>query len=171
MRVGLTDFREVWAVDFEFSAPPGERPRPLCMVAWELRSSRKLRIWEDELWGIERAPYPTDSESLIVAYYASAELGCHLTLGWPMPENVLDLYAEFRILSNGLPTPCGNGLLGALAWFGLDGIDAADKDSMRQLALRGGPYTDQERAALLDYCESDVAALARLLQRWHPRSI
>ncbi len=34
---------------------------------------------------------------------------------------------------------------------------------MRQLALRGGPWTQEERAALLDYCESDVAALARLL--------
>ena len=34
---------------------------------------------------------------------------------------------------------------------------------MRQLVLRGGPWTQEERAALLDYCESDVAALARLL--------
>ena len=34
---------------------------------------------------------------------------------------------------------------------------------MRQLALRGGPYSDDERAALLVYCEQDVDGLARLL--------
>ena len=37
--------------------------------------------------------------------------------------NVLDLFVEFRNLTNGLEKPCGNSLLGALAWFGLDGID------------------------------------------------
>jgi DNA polymerase-1 len=34
---------------------------------------------------------------------------------------------------------------------------------MRDLILRGGPWSDAEREAILDYCESDVAALARLL--------
>ena len=34
---------------------------------------------------------------------------------------------------------------------------------MRELILRGGPYSDAERAAILDYCESDVVALKSLL--------
>ena len=34
---------------------------------------------------------------------------------------------------------------------------------MRQLALRGGDYSECEKQALLDYCETDVDALARLL--------
>jgi hypothetical protein len=59
-------------------------------------------------------------------------------------------------------------LLGALACFGLDAISAADKEQMRQLAMRGGPYTDAERLALLDYCQSDVDALARLLPAMLP---
>jgi hypothetical protein len=62
----------------------------------------------------------------------------------------------------------GAGLLGALAHFGLDGIGAVEKDEMRDLVLRGGPWTDTERAAILDYCESDVAALARLLPAMLP---
>src|SRR5262249_11932115 len=73
-----------------------------------------------------------------------------------------------RCLTSGLPVPCGNGLLGALAYFGLDGLAAAEKDAMRQLALRGGPYTDAERLDLLDYCQSDVDALARLLPAMGP---
>ena len=39
---------------------------------------------------------------------------------------------------------------------------------MRALVLRGAPWSDAERAAILDYCESDVAALARLLPAMLP---
>src|SRR5262249_58533448 len=85
-----------------------------------------------------------------------------------MPARILDPYAEFRCLTSGRAVPCGNGLLGAMACFGLDGIAAVEKESMRQLAMRGGPYTDGEREALLSYCQSDVDALARLLPAMLP---
>jgi DNA polymerase-1 len=165
----LDPFREVWLADFEFRAPAGERPAPICMVAWELRSGRALRLWQDELLARRVAPYPLGPEALFVAYYASAELGCHLTLGWPMPARILDLFAEFRCLTSGLTVPCGNGLLGAMAYFGLDAIGSDQKATMRELAQRGGPYTDEEKAALLDYCEGDVLALSKLLPVMLPR--
>jgi hypothetical protein len=95
-------------------------------------------------------------------------LNCYLALGWPLPENVLDLFTEFRCITNGKAVPCGNGLLGALAYNGLDSIAAVEKDNMRALAMRGGPYTTEEMAALLDYCRSDVEALERLLPRMLP---
>jgi hypothetical protein len=163
----LDPFREVWLVDFEFTAPAGSRPRPLCLVAREFRSGRLLRLWVEE--GTCLPPYPTGADTLLVAYYASAELGCHLALGWPMPARVLDLYAEFRCLHSGLSVPCGNGLLGALAYYGLDGMTVVEKEKMRQLAMRGGPYTEAERCALLDYCQEDVDALVRLLPAMLPR--
>jgi hypothetical protein len=75
---------------------------------------------------------------VVVAYYASAELGCFLSLDWSTPVRILDLYAEFRNVTSGLTVPCGNGLLGALSWFGLDGLAAVEKAAMRQLAQRGG---------------------------------
>src|SRR5262249_60895046 len=80
-----------------------------------------------------------------------------------MPERILDLFCEFRARTNGLETPAGNGLLGALAYFGLDAIGTVEKDEMRELVLRGGPWSETERTAILDYCESDVAAMDRLL--------
>jgi len=113
-------------------------------------------------------PYPTGPDVLFVAYFASAELGCHLALEWELPERVLDLYVEFRRHTNGLDPYCGNGLLGALAWHGLDAMDAAEKESMRKLAMRGGPWSEYERRALLDYCASDVNALAKLLPAMLP---
>jgi DNA polymerase I len=153
-------FREIWLVDFEFGASPGERPVPVCVCALELRSGRLIRQWQDEMG--PTPPYSVGPGSLFIAYYASAELGCHLALGWQQPARILDLFAEFRNRTNGLSTPSGAGLVGALTYFGLDSIDAVEKDEMRKLVLRGGPWSEAERAAILDYCESDVRSLARL---------
>jgi DNA polymerase I len=162
----LLPFREIWAVDFEFGSQPGENPEPVCLVAWELKSKRKIRLWRDQFGLVP--PYPTDPDVLFIAYYASAEISCHLALGWPVPQRVLDLFTEFRNHTNGIPTVSGAGLLGALAHYGLDGIGTIEKDEMRDLVLRGSPWSDAERAAIIDYCEGDVAALARLLPAMLP---
>jgi hypothetical protein len=161
MGASLEVFREIWAVDFEFIALPGERPEPVCLVANELRSGRRLSLWRDQFGSYP--PYSIGADSLFVAYYASAELGCHLRLGWPTPKRILDLFVEFRNSTNGRETLAGNSLLGALTHFGLDGIGCGEKEEMRNLILRGGPWTGEERTAILDYCRSDVEALARLL--------
>ena len=87
MMIADLPFREVWAVDFEFSAPDGERPKPICLVARELKTGRTIRQWENEFGPLP--PYPTSPDSLFVAFYASAEFGCHLALNWPMPERLL----------------------------------------------------------------------------------
>jgi hypothetical protein len=161
-------YRRVWVADFEFHCPPGERPQPLCLVARELRTGALVRQWLTAS-APAAPPFGTGPDTLFVAYYASAELGCFLVLDWPFPVRILDLFAEFRCLTSGLPVPCGNGLLGALAYFGLDGLAAAEKDTLRQLAMRGGPYSGAEQTALLDYCQSDVDALARLLPAMLPK--
>jgi DNA polymerase I len=160
-------FREVWLIDFEFSANAGENPEPVCLVAWEWRSGRRLRLWFDELG--TAPPYSTGPDVLVVAYYAAAEISCHLALGWPVPERVLDLFTEFRNRTNGIRTGNGASLLGALAYHGLDGLGALEKDEMRDLILRGGPWSNVEQAQILDYCESDVAALVRLLPVMLPK--
>ena len=138
------------------------------MVAREFRTGRTMRVWEGRLAAMPRPPFAIEADSLFVAYYASAELSCFLALGWPMPARILDLFCEFRNLTNGRETVAGNGLLGALAYFGLGSIDAAEKTELRALAQRPGEHTEAEQAALLDYCESDVVALAKLLPAMLP---
>jgi len=165
----LGPYRKVWLVDFEFGAGDGERPEPRCMVAREFRTGAVLRLWADELARMPAPPFAIDAQSLYVAFYASAELGCHLALDWPMPARVLDLYAEFSCLTSGLAVPSGRGLLGAMIYHGIDGIGAAEKEGMRNLALRGEPYSEAERLVLLDYCQSDVDALAKLLPAMLPK--
>jgi DNA polymerase I len=88
-------------VDFEFTIQPGERPVPVCLVALELHSGRKIRLWYDRFEQVP--PYSISPDSLFVAYFATAELGCHLSLNWPLPVRILDLYCEFRNATNGIP--------------------------------------------------------------------
>ncbi len=133
----------------------------MCLVAWELRTGHKIRLWHEQFESLP--PYLTNKDALFVAYYASAEVGCHIALNWPKPDRILDLFTEFRNLTNGLIVPGGSNLLSALTFFGLDGIGAVEKKEMRDLTLSGGPWDRNQQLAILDYCESDVAALAKLL--------
>ena len=170
-------FKHVVAVDFEFefgghdtleaAGRSGERPRPVCMVAKELRSGKTWRLWRGQFG--PQPPFPIDADTVLVAYYASAELGCFKALNWPPPASFLDLFTEFRARTNGRSLPNGAGLLGAATYFGIDGIDITEKQDLRALILSGGPWSADDRAAILEYCESDVLALERLLPAMLPR--
>jgi hypothetical protein len=154
-------FAEIVVLDFEFEVGHGERPLPICLVARELRANRTHRVFQSEFGAAP--PHATGPDVLFVAFYATAELGCYKVLGWRMPERILDLFTEFRNLTNGLPTPAGASLLGALTYFGIDGIGANEKKEMQTALGTGtwaGVYTPEE---ILDYCQSDVLALERLL--------
>jgi DNA polymerase I len=172
----LDGFRQVWVFDFEFNSKPGERPKPVCMVARELRTAQVVRVWFDQFNLLTRPPFHIGPDVLFVGYFTSADLGCFLSLGWPLPTRILDLYTEYRSLTNGRPEVVGYKLINALTYFGVDSIGAVEKREMQGLAVRGGPYTREEETALLGYCESDVNATARLLKAmlpfidWSPRA-
>jgi DNA polymerase-1 len=159
----LAAFEEIWLVDFEFVSKPGERPDVVCLVAHELRTGRTIRLRRDQMGA--SPPYRTDAGALFVCFVANAELACHLALDWPLPVNVLDLSPVFRCIVNGRNTPNGKSLLGALAYYCVDSIGAKLKDAMRERIMKGFPFTPEEWMQILDYCESDVVALAKLLPR------
>lgn len=156
----LERFNRITCLDFEYSAPPGEIPSPHCFVAIDLLTGRVTRGFVRDF---STPPYGIDSDSLVVTYYASAEISCHLDLGWSVPANILDLFCEFRWLTNHGAERQPASLLDALTYFGIDSIGSNEKEEMRQLAIRGEPFTPSEQVALLDYCESDVRALEKLL--------
>ena len=58
----FADFREIVLADFEFEARPGDRPVPVCLVAHELRSGRRFRIWQDQFG--PAPPYATGPDVL-----------------------------------------------------------------------------------------------------------
>ncbi len=156
----------VYLVDFEFhpvNCKEGNPPSPVCMVVRAWPSGLTTRYWFDDLRQMTTAPFSTGGKALWVAYYASAEMDCFKVLGWGLPVNLLDLFTEFRCLTNGLNVAHGRGLLGALLHYGLPSIGGEQKDAMRDLILTGGPWNRDEREAILNYCETDVVALAALL--------
>ena len=103
-------FKYVVTVDTEFhfgghatpaeASRSGERPRPVCMVAQELFSGKIWRLGHGEFGS--QPPFPHGDDTLIVAHYASAELGVFRALGWPQPKYLLDTFTEFRARTNGL---------------------------------------------------------------------
>lgn len=164
----LNRFRVVWSIDFEYSQPPGERPKVACLVAREFHSKRIVRADMNQLATMDRPPFDIGEDSLLVAYFSCAEWNCFLSLGWKLPSRVLDLYVEFKAAWNGSRPAAGFGLLGCLSQHGLDSMEATEKLEMRELAIRGGPYTSDEMGSLLNYCQQDVDALDRLLPVMSP---
>lgn len=158
-------FKHVNCVDFEYDAGRGNVPDPVCMVVIEMRSGTIRRYWRDELQKLKCAPFETGDDAVMVAYAAQAELGCFYSLGWPLPVHVLDLFAEFRVATNGALRSAS--LLNALAFHNLPHIEAGLKDTMRDLVLRGD-WTVEEAKQILHYCQSDVEALAALLSAMAP---
>ena len=166
-------FSEVWCIDFEYypgrglanGGVDGDPVTPLCLVAHEVRSGRTIRLWQDELGPFP--PYRLDNSALIISYGLAAEFGCHLPKGWGEPACAIDALVEFRHHTNdgAIATAAW---VGALNFFGLDGLDVAHKKSMRDRILQGPPFTEQEKRDILDYCEDDVRALVRLLPRLLP---
>jgi hypothetical protein len=173
-------FEEIWRIDAEYypgagldhGGIEGDPLTPLCLVACEMRSGRTVRLWQDELRRFP--PYRLDAGALIISYNLAAEFGVHIAKGWGQPVCALDAYVEFRHCTNDGSVESGDrekgfySIGGALRYFLEDEIDVARKDELRDRILRGPPFTERERSAILDYCEDDVRALGRLIPHLVP---
>src|SRR6516164_8496335 len=109
-------FRKIWSGDFEFQrADNRDPPVPVCLVARELHSKREVRLFQDELAKLTAAPFDTGPDACFVSFAVAAEASCFAALGWPMPANNIDLYAENLLRLNGRPRRQGDAsLLGAM---------------------------------------------------------
>jgi len=149
------------------------------MVARELVSGREIRLWRDQLLTLPAAPFNTGPDAVFVAYYASAEMGCFLALGWPPPSNVLDLFAEHRCQTNRAarrrrkgepkPDPIRNGLIDALMLRNLPHMGTAKKETMRDRILAWFPFAPEEETEILDYCAEDVVGTGHLFHAMRDR--
>jgi DNA polymerase I len=175
-------FREIWCVDTEFypgagknnGGKEGDLLTPLCLVGYELRSRRLIRLWQDELRNSRFPAYRLDNDALIASYGLAAEFGTHLALGWGEPACALDLHVEFRhfcndgSIENGKREKGFYGLAGALRFFCEGDLDVVRKELMRDRILDGPPFTAQERSNILTYCTDDTRGAARVLAHLLP---
>lgn len=159
--MNLKNFENIVVVDFEFYGDDGDHQKPICVVSKNLKTNNVKRIWLHKN-SQTPPPFKLDEDTLYVGFYTPAEMRCHLALDWPLPHNLLDLYVEFRNLTNGDGRYKKAGLIHAMMYFNLKTISVRDKEELRNLILSGGPYTDEEKKAILDYCQSDVEGTCEL---------
>ena len=173
--------------DSEFSHAEGERPaRSSCFVAHEERSGRTIRavrpgigcrIPEGVVEYGREPPWAHGPTDLFSAFSVGAEMGSYFNEGWPYPANIICTFAEMMTCHNTRLCKAGEGskevpsLIDALEYYKLPIIGAETKKEMRELAIRGAPFTYEELVGLIDYCEADVMACRRLfwtmLRRGH----
>ena len=160
----LDQFVEIWVIDFEFGQDKNLLPDVRCLVAQELRSGTRYAYWVYHLQGLSRPPFNVDGSTLIVVFYGLAELGCFAQLGWQYPVNLVDLYTECWHKWNGVQLG-GSGLIDVAKRLGINAPGDMHKGDMRNLAVRGGPYSEEEMKSLLSYCAEDVATTAGVFSR------
>lgn len=188
MRPFSNMFSSIWIVVFAASTVPGERASPVALAAKDVETGLIVEIGVPRLLKVRRPPYPTGPQALLVTINADIAVGCHLALGWRIPERVLDLTVEHRCIVNGKDNAVG-GLSGALIHYGLSAraglISGTSPQEMRLLASaierlfeRFEPSIDVGRALLRARYLSAVARIeatgvpvdqdlvARLRENW-----
>lgn len=162
----LSQFREIWALDTEYGGKPGDVPAVACLVGKELRTGRTLRLWGSAL--NRPSPFGTGLDTLIIAYAANAELVSYLSLGWPLPHMVLDLYAEFKCLTNERRKEFRNGFYDALDMYGISHLDRLVKKAAQLEIAQGPPWKADRIEGYVKYCATDVIALEQLFYKMLP---
>jgi DNA polymerase-1 len=159
MKDSFDEYSGVYFVDTEFRQPEGEIPEVHCLV-YRPKGGLCRQLWTD--YGEAMPSFLGDANNLIVCYSAAAEWQSFQALGWDVKCDVLDLWVVFRRLTNGLVQLNKTGQLDALAVFSVQGCCKGHKTQMREMAIRGGPFTDLEKRELMDYCQQDVEDLETL---------
>jgi DNA polymerase I len=146
----------IWVMDTEYQSDGGDRPKVVCLCARELNSGDTIRMFREDLLSWKYAPFDVGKNSIVVAYYAPAELSCFLALGWPLPYRVIDLFVEHRVSTNGRKFlhPHPDSLLGAAMMRGIHSMDAEVKDANRELIMsrKSLEWSEAERETILNYC-------------------
>jgi len=98
----MSNFTTINVCDFEYEIAEGDLPNVLCMVAYvldeTLRHVKTIRLWRGNFGSTP--PFDIGPDALFVAYSASAEMTCFLTLGWKFPKHIFDQHTTYLAASN-----------------------------------------------------------------------
>jgi hypothetical protein len=159
--------------DTEYIPRDGEHVSGVCACALTYPDNKAIALTVGTEGQRPPNPLPFGSDDLVVCYSATAELGFFAAMGWPLPHNVLDLWTEYRNLTNGKMDNQGydleTSLIAACHAYGvLDTTSVDEKDAMRDRILKGFPYTSEEMSQIVNYCHADVRMLRDLAEQMLP---
>jgi hypothetical protein len=164
-------WRRAWVVDTEYKPVDARVQIPHCLCALDLISRERLDLW---LKPGMPCPFAMAADELFILWAADADILTFIAMGWPVPLNVIDPRIGWKRIDNGGDQfkpggkeKKGYSLLDAAREFHVPAIPEGVKKYWRDIAIRGGPFTEEERTGLIRYCRSDVDCTVRvLLKLW-----
>lgn len=110
-------FASVWCIVVAAKVDSGEPIEPIALAVLDLAGTKIEQFGMPKLRSVRRPPYPTGPQTLLLTIDAHLFAGCHLALGWRMPERIVDVALECK---NSRPATrqLVGGLPGLLADFG-----------------------------------------------------
>ena len=161
-------WRRVWVLDTEYKSVEGGLQIPHCLCALDLITRERVEIW---LEPGTPCPFSMAKDEAFILYAADADILTFIAMaGWPTPLNVLDPRIEWMRIDNGgdqfkpgRREKKGYSLLDAARTFRVPAIPESAKKHWRDVAIRGAPFTEEERRGLLHYCRTDVDLTVRVL--------
>lgn len=163
--LSIGSFRETWAIDTEFRIDGDGLAVPVCLCGVELNTGRMVRLKFDRP---QPNPLGTGPDVLYVGFALKAEWDTFLSLGWPLPAAMVDLYYEFKRVTNNR-LGIRHSLLNALGYYGRNPeMSAAHKDTMRDIILAGGEWSEDTWRQVLDYCMQDAINTGKLFFAMQP---
>jgi hypothetical protein len=161
-------WRRVWVLDTEYKSTEGELQVPHCLCALDLISLERRDVW---LTPGTPCPFSMAKDELFILYAADADILTFIAMpGWPVPLAVVDPRVEWIRIDNGgdqykpgRREKKGYSLLDAARTFHVPAIPETAKKHWRDIAIRGAPFSEEERRGLLHYCRTDVDLTARVL--------
>jgi hypothetical protein len=164
-------WRRVWVVDTEYKSVAAGLQIPHCLCAIDLISRERLDLW---LEPGTPCPFAMAADELFILWAADADILTLIAMGWPAPLNVVDPRVGWMRIDNGGDQfkpggkeKKGYSLLDAARTFHVPAIPDSVKKYWRDIAIRGGPFTEEEKTGLIRYCRSDVDCTVRvLLELW-----
>ena len=125
----ISKFTSVWFVVALARSEPGDAVVAVALAATELRANSVNHFSFGELGSARRPPYPTDATSMIISVDAVAIAAFHVSMGWTLPERIVDLLIEFSILNNRSDASPSAHFSAALLAFGLPPVAALRRAS------------------------------------------
>jgi DNA polymerase I len=161
-------WRRAWVLDTEYKSVEGGLQIPHCLCALDLISRERRDLW---LEPGASCPFSMAKDELFVLFAADSDILSFVAMaGWPIPLNVVDPRIEWMRVDNGgdqfkpgSRNKKGYSLLDAARTYRVPASPETVKKHWRDVAIRGAPFTEEERWGLLHYCRTDVDLTVRVL--------
>ena len=148
-------FKKIVVVDTEFQSDISNSycTKALCAVYKDLKTEQTLKIWDYEENNLAQHHFDFE-ETLLVCFYATAEVGYFLKQLMGRPPYIFDCWTEYaKLYKNNRDLSL---LAASTAYSYPNPISKEEKEKFRDMCIKQNTWNKKEREEILNYCEGDV---------------